>query len=455
MTRLTRHAVFAQAWPIILGQALVPMVGIVDAAVIGHSGDAAALAGVALGATVINLLFWTFGFLRMGVTGLTSQARGAGDATEVIATLARSLLLAGLIGGLLLALSPMIAPLAFSLLSASPAVARSGEAFVHARLFGAPGALCFYAINGWLLGLGRTRSALGVQILFNGVNIGLDLLFVRGFGLGAAGVGFGTALAEWSALASGLVACRRVLGPAWRVQVSALGRRTLFALDPMKRLMAVNTDIMIRTLALLLLFTWFANAGSRLGAAPLAANHILMQMVSISAFVLDGFAFTAEARVGMAIGAGSRTDLKRAIRLTGEFSLAGGALFSLLIWIGGDAFIGLITRDAATRLTAGAMLPFCALVPMIGAPSWLLDGIFIGATRGKELRNAALFATLAYLATDWRLRSWGNDGVWIALLLSYLYRAISLGVYLPKLLRQAGGASTRASEPIAAAGSKA
>jgi len=289
MTRLTRRAVFAQAWPITVGQALVPMVGIVDAAVIGHTGDATALAGVALGATVITLIFWTFSFLRMGVTGITSQAQGAGDTIEVMATLVRSVLLGGLIGLLLLAASPLIVPFAFDILSASPAVAHTGKTFVHARLFGAPGALGFYAINGWLLGLGRTRLALGVQIVLNGVNIGLDLLFVWGFGLGAAGVGFGTALAEWSALLVGLLACRRVLGPAWREQLAGLTRCTLLALAPMKRLIAVNTDIMIRTLALLALFTWFANAGSRLGAVPLAANHILMQLVSVSAFMLDGF----------------------------------------------------------------------------------------------------------------------------------------------------------------------
>src|SRR5579859_7737689 len=259
MTRLTRRAVFAQAWPITVGQALVPMVGIVDAAVIGHTGDATALAGVALGATVITLIFWTFSFLRMGVTGITSQAQGAGDTIEVMATLVRSVLLGGLIGLLLLAASPLIVPFAFDILSASPAVAHTGKTFVHARLFGAPGALGFYAINGWLLGL--------------------DLLFVWGFGLGAAGVGFGTALAEWSALLVGLLACRRVLGPAWREQLAGLTRCTLLALAPMKRLIAVNTDIMIRTLALLALFTWFANAGSRLGAVPLAANHILMQLV--------------------------------------------------------------------------------------------------------------------------------------------------------------------------------
>ncbi len=441
MTPLTRRAVFEQAWPIILGQAFVPLVGIVDAAVIGHTSDAAALAGVALGSTIINLIFWTFGFLRMGVTGLTSQAHGAGDLAEVSATLSRSLMLAGLIGCVLLALSPLLVPLALHLFAAPASVARTGHDFVQARLFGAPGALGFYAINGWLLGLGRTRLALAVQIVMNGVNIALDLFFVWGLGLGVTGVGIGTALAEWSALLCGLLACRRVLGAGWHIHITRPQGRSLFALAPMKRMIAINTDIMIRTLALLALFTWFANAGARLGAVPLAANHILMQFVGISAFVLDGFAFTAEARVGAAVGAGSPDDFKRAARLTGEFSLAGGLLFSVLIWMTGDAFVRLITQDAATRATAAAMLPFCALIPVLGAPSWLLDGIFIGATRGRALRNAAVAVTLAYLATDWWLRPWGNIGVWIALLASYVYRAISLGIFLPALLRQIGGAS--------------
>ena len=446
MSVLTRAAVFAQAWPIILGQALVPLVGIVDAAVIGHTGDAATLAGVALGATIINLIFWTFGFLRMGVTGFTAQAHGRGDGAEVTATLLRSLVLGGGIGLVLLALGPLIAPLALGIMAAPPDVARDGHGFVAARLFGAPGALAFYAINGWLIGLGRTRLALGVQIVMNGVNIALDLLFVRGFGLGATGVGLGTALAEWSALACGLVACRRILGPDWRAGIAAMERGSLFALAAMKRLVAVNADIMVRTLALLILFTWFTNAGARLGAVPLAANHVLMQFVSISAFVLDGFAYTAEARVGMAVGAGSLPAFRRAVRLTGEFTLAGGALFSALIWLAGDSLVMLITRDPATRAMAAAMLPFCALVPLLGAPGWLLDGIFIGATRGKVLRNAAVAVTLAYLATDWSLRPWGGAGMWIALLSSYVLRALSLAACLPALI-----ASFPASRPPARA----
>ena len=413
----------------------MPLVGIVDVAVIGRTGDAGALAGVALGASVINLVFWTFGFLRMGVTGITAQASGAGDDLEVAATILRALLLGIGLGILLLLLSPAIVPTAVHLMSAPPSAAESARAFVTARFFGAPGALGFYAINGWLIGMGRTRHALACQIVMNGVNIAADLLLVGVFGMGASGVGIGTAVADWSALAAGLLAVRRVLGSnGWR-RLFANPRSELFALQSLRRLVAVNVDIMIRTVALLLLFAWFARSGARLGAVTLAANHVLMQFIAVSAFVLDGFAFTAEARVGAAMGAGSRSRLWRAIRLTGEFSLAGGLVFSGLIWLAGGLLVDLITRDPAIRVRAIAMLPFCALIPLLGVPSWLLDGIFIGATRGRVLRNAAVLVTTAYLATDYLLRGLGDVGVWLALLASYGYRALALGVCLPKLLR--------------------
>jgi MATE family multidrug resistance protein len=427
--------VFAQAWPIILGQALIPLVGVVDVALIGRSGDAGALAGVALGAAVINLVFWTFGFLRMGVTGMTAQAHGAGDGEGVTATLLRALVLGVGVGLLLLLLSPAIVPATLALLSAPPNAAGPAHSFTAARFLGAPAALGFFVINGWLIGLGRTRLALGCQIAMNGINISLDILFVGPCEMGALGVGIGTAIAEWSALAAGILAVRHVLGRGWWHRLFHEHWSTLFSLHGLRPLVAVNIDIMIRTLALLLLFSWFARAGAQLGAVQLAANHILMQLIGVSAYVLDGFAFTAEARVGAAVGAGSRSALLRAIRLTGEFSLLGGLTFCVLFALTGGGLINLVTADPAIRAQAMAMLPYCALIPLLGVPSWLLDGIFIGATRGLILRNAAILATCAYLATDYALRGFGEVGVWSALLASYLYRALSLGVCLPHVLR--------------------
>jgi MATE family multidrug resistance protein len=424
---LTRRSIFAQAWPIMLGQTTVPLVGLVDVAVIGRTGDAAALAGVALGTTIINFLFWSFGFLRMGMTGMTAQAQGAGDSAEVDAMLARGVAVGLGFGAILFALQLLLIPAAFGLLAGGPEVDASAGPYVAARFLGAPASLAVFAVNGWLLGLGRSRSALALQIVMNLVNAGLDILFVWHFGMGARGVGLGTACAEWTALVTGLLMVRPHLHGL---------RNRASLLDPaaLRRLFAVNADIMIRTVALLILFAWLTNAGARLGAVSLAANQVLLQAVALVAFVLDGFAFTAESRVGQAIGGKSRADLVRAIRLTGEFSFGFAALACVAILLAGQPAIAFLVTNQEVRGTAGALLPFVAFLPLIGTPAWLLDGIFIGATAGRALRNAAILSTALYIATDLLLRPWGLAGLWIAFVISYFYRAAALGAHFPRLL---------------------
>ena len=436
---LTRRAVFAQAWPIMLGQASVPLVGIVDTAVIGRTGDAVALAGVALGATVIGLVFWTFGFLRMGMTGLTAQAEGSGDRTEVEALLLRALAVGLVMGAILLALAWPLREAALALLSADAGVDAEAAGYMQGRFYGAPAALAVYAMTGWLLGLGKTRHALALQIVMNLANIALDIAFVWGLGLGAFGVGIGTASAEAVALVTGLLLVRQVTGTGLPGVLRRTPRRLLTDRARLLRLFAVNRDIMIRTIALLISFVWFANAGARLGAEMLAANHVLLQFVTLAAFILDAFAFTAEERVGHAVGKASRPAFLRAVRLTGEFSLASGALMALAFLALGSTAIDLLTTDAAVRAIARSYLPFVALVPLLGMPSWLLDGVFIGATRGRALRNAAILATTCYIVLDLLLRPAGNLGVWLAMLTSYLLRAGGLALYLPALLRDLRG----------------
>lgn len=432
---LSRRAVFAQAWPIMLGQASIPLVGLVDTVVIGRTGDAAALAGVALGATVISLVFWSFGFLRMGMTGMTAQADGAGDGREVEALLVRGLAIGGAIGAVLLLLLWPLRELAFALFAGGEATTVEARAYVTMRFCGAPAALAVFAVTGWLFGIGRTRAALALQLVMNAANVVFDVALVVGLGMSAAGVGLGTALAEWVALATGLLVVARIAGAGPLALARRIGAADLWNREALRRLFAVNRDLMIRTVALLLLFAWFTNAGARLGAVVLAANHVLMQFVSVAAFVLDAFAFTAEARVGQAIGARSRERFMRAVRLTAEFSLAAGALLAILFWAGGEALIAFITTDADVRETAARYLPFAALVPLIGVASWMLDGIFIGATRGRALRNAGIAATVLYVGTDLALRPLGPLGVWLALWAAYFYRAGGLALAMPALVR--------------------
>jgi MATE family multidrug resistance protein len=427
---LTRRAVLAQAWPIMLGQASVPLVGLVDTAVIGRTGDAAALAAVALGGTIVNFALWTFGFLRMGMTGLTAQAHGAGDDKETAALVARGLLLGLGCGVAILGVQALLVPAALGLMAGGGALDAAARAYVEARLIGAPAALAVYAVVGWLFGRGRTRAALAIQLVLNLANVALCALYVWHLGWGVAGVGLATATADWLSLLLALA----IAAPALR------GWRDPHLLDPaaLRRLFAVNGDIMLRTIALLAMFAWFANAGARLGPERLAAQQVLMQFVAVAAFVLDGFAFTAESRVGQAIGARSRPAVERAIRLTGEFALASAALFALLILAAGGQGIALLTTNPAVRALARDGLAFVALVPIVGVPAWMLDGIFIGATAGRALRDAAILATLLYVATDLALRPLGAHGVWLALIASYVWRALALGWRLPALLAKVG-----------------
>ncbi len=424
---LTRGAIFAQAWPIMLAQATIPLVGVVDTAVIGRTGDATALAAVALGVAIVNFLVWAFGFLRMGITGLVAQARGGSKDGEVNALLARGVLLGGLLGLGLFALQWLIVPGALALMASGETLDREAAGFIHARLWGAPALLAVYSINGWLLGMRRTRSALVLQLVMNSVNMAANIALVWGADMGVRGIGYGTALAEWTALATGLWLTRDV----WRRPPH---RDTILDRAALARLFAVNRDLMIRTIALLTLFTWFTNAGARLGAEELAAQQVLMQFVSITAFVLDGFCFTAEERVGSAIGAHSRADFLRAVRLVGEWCLLAALAFTGLILLVGDPLVAMLTTNEGVRAAARPLLWFVAFVPLIGLASWLLDGVFIGATEGRALRNAAIFATAAYITTDLALRPLGATGVWLALLAGYAWRALALGFYWPRLL---------------------
>ncbi|MEM6625915.1 MAG: MATE family efflux transporter [Pseudomonadota bacterium] len=433
--RLTRRQVWAQSWPIMAALASTPMVGVVDTAVIGRTGDTNALAAVALGATIIGFIFWAFGFLRMGATGLTAQAYGAKDISEVQSLLARSALVGFALGMMILVVSPLLDIGAFALLSAETAVETTAATYTQARFWGAPAALMVYGATGWLLGLGRSRETLILQLFTNAANAGFDVLFVWRFDMGAAGVGAGTALAEWLAAGLAAVICLRVVARQGGWASGALSWSAIAAPERLRRMAVVNSDIMVRTLALLLLFAWFTNSGARLGETQLAANHVLLQLLAISAFALDAFAFTAEARVGAAVGAGSIADLRRAIRLTSEFAITAGAGLSALMFLAGGPVIDYLIRAPDAAQIAKAYLPLAALVPLLGAPAWMLDGVFIGATRSRELRNSAILATGLYIALDLSLRGHGNLGVWLAMTASYGLRAAPLAFFYPRIER--------------------
>lgn len=423
---LTRRRTLALAWPIILAQAATALTGIVDTAVMGLYGDKADLAAVAIAAAAFGFIYWGFGFLRMATTGLTAQASGAGEPAEARAVMLRAMGLGAALGLLLMVLFPLLRWGALAVFQAEPHVEALARDYFNARIWGAPALLMSYAVTGWLIATGQTRRLLAVQVVMNAVNAVLDAWFVAGLGWGPGGIGAGTAIAEWVALGFGLLLVRGAFRAPARL------------LDParLRALFTANRDIMIRTLALVFAFTWFVRAGTTVGTAETAGNQVLLQFITVSAFVLDSFAFVAEKEVGEAYGARDPARLKRAMRITSELALASGVAIALVYFTSGTAIIETFIRDPEARAAALAFLPFCAVVPLIGMPAWQLDGIFLGATRGHALRNAGLLSTTLYVATDLVLRPlFANYGIWAAFLALYVYRALCLGAYLPGLIR--------------------
>ena len=424
---LTRADVARKAWPIILANASVPLLGLVDTAVIGHYGSTTDLGALALGALLFNFIYWSFGFLRMSTTGFVAQADGAGDAAEVRAALARPLLMGLALGVCIWLLQWPLAAGWFAMMDASAAVAGTGAEYFAARVWGAPAALALYALCGALVGLGHGRALLGVQLLLNGLNAGLDVYLAGILGLGARGIGLGTAVAEWTTCVVAALVVWRILRARHVDGEPFLPWARIGDRDRLRRTLAANGDIMVRTLCLLAGFAWFARQGAALGDSTLAANHLLLQLVSFSAFFLDGFAYVAEAQVGAAVGARDRGGLRRAVRLTSELAVATAALLAAALWLAGIPLVDLLTSLADVGAVARAHLPWVALYVLLSVAAFQLDGVFIGATRTRQMRNAGLVSLAVFLAAaSPATAAWGNHGLWAAFVLFVVARALAL-----------------------------
>ncbi|MDH3230917.1 MAG: MATE family efflux transporter [Alphaproteobacteria bacterium] len=428
--------IWALAGPIILSNVTIPLLGMVDTAVVGHLPDPRYIGGVAIGALIFNFVYWGFGFLRMGTTGPTAQAWGAGDAAEIRAVLARALLLALGLGVVLLIVQGPVGALAFRLLHASAEVEGEGAAYYAVRIWGAPAALANYVLLGWFFGLQNARWPLVLQIFMNGLNIALDLVFVMGLGWGVEGVAAATLIAEYAALGLGLVLVAKRLGMlgeghAWGHILE--GAR-------FRRMLAVNRDIFIRTLLLITSFALFTDRSATLGDVTLAANAVLLNLVSVSAFALDGFAHAAEALVGGAVGRRSRADLAGAVRATMRWGGIAAVITAAAFAAAGGLMIDLLTTIPEVRFLARAYLPWAVAMPLISVWCYLFDGIFLGATRTHEMRNAAILTTALYVAALWILLPlWGNHGLWLALVCMNALRGLTLAAYYPRLARGVAG----------------
>ncbi len=419
-TRLTHRRVLKIAAPIVLANATIPLLGLVDTGVVGQIGRAAPIGAVGIGAVILTAIYWIFGFLRMGTTGLTSQAAGAGDRGEVNALLMRVLLMAGAAGLALILLQVPLMWAAFQISPASGEVESLARGYMQIRIFSAPAAIAIFGLTGWLIALERTRAVLMLQLLMNGLNLLLDLWFVLGLDWGVSGVAVATFTAEWSGLLLGLWLCRD--GFAGQVSWARI-----FDAKRLRRMIGVNGDIMIRTVLLQVAFMSFLFLGAGLGDVTLAANQVLLQFLHITAYALDGFAFAAETLVGQAVGAKKQGELRRAAVLTSLWGVVIVVGLTVVFALAGRPVIWLMTTAPDVRAAASSYLIWLIAAPIIGISSWMLDGIFIGATRTGDMRRAMIWSVAVYGLAVWiLLPAWGNNGLWAALMVFFIARAVTL-----------------------------
>lgn len=419
---VTHRGILAIAVPMTLAFLTTPLVGVVNLGVIGQLGDAAMVGGVSIGALVFDIVFVTFNFLRTGTTGLVAQAYGAGDRREVAATFVRALILAISIGIVVLVLEGPLLWASLAAIGGSEAVQTATAHYWHVRVLAMPFALTNYVVLGWLIGRGHAGYGLFLQVVLNGLNMALSYLLVHEYGLGVAGVGWASATAETVTALVGGVVVLALMGEQRR-----LTRALILDGSAFRRMVAVNRDIMIRSFALLFAFGFFTARSAAAGDVILAANEILMNLIMLGAFFLDGMAAAAEQFAGRALGARYRPAFARALKLTVWWGFGIACFVSLVLWFGGTAIIDWMTTNDAVRAAGKNYLIYAALVPIAGTLAYQMDGIFIGATWSVDMRNMMLLSVAVYLIVWWLLTPpLGIDGLWIALLVFVAVRGATL-----------------------------
>ncbi len=425
---VTHRKVWSLAGPIILSNISVPLVGAVDTAVVGHLPEPHYIGAVALGALIFSFLYWGFGFLRMGTTGFVAQAYGAGDWRHLSDTLIRVLLLALALGLLTILLGWPLIDFALYLLDSSAAVENLAMDYAHIRIWSAPAVLCTYAFTGVFIGMHNMRAAFVLLLVLNISNMLLDVLFVLGFDWDVEGVALASLIAEYLAMMVGFFLLRHQI----KIAMQRYDLTRLLDREALLKLFQANSNIFIRTLCLLFAFSYFTAMGAKQGEVILAANAILLHLQSIMAYGLDGFATAAEALAGSAYGAGKRRIFRRAVFLSSFWGALLALLTGLIYLLLGEQIIGLFTSIDAVAEAALQFLPWMVVAPIISIWSFQLDGIFIGTSHTREMRNAMIVSLLAYLALlQWTIPAFGNHGLFLGLMFFMIIRALSLLFYFP------------------------
>jgi len=428
------------AIPIILSNVTVPLVGAVDTAVTGHMDSPEPIAAVALGASIFSLVFWTFGFLKMGTSGSIAQAYGADDEVTISLTIARSLIIAAVLGIVLIALHGLLLDAALRIVGGEAKIEQLTREYFSIRVWSAPATLANYVLTGTLIGLQRMRSVFAFQLLLNCTNVALDLLFVPVLGYGIEGVAAASVISEYVALALVLYLIRQQLKLAANTATAAALREPA----PLKRLLKLNGDIFLRTLLLVSCFFYFNASSGKFSSTVFAANVILMQLLHICAYALDGFAHAAETLAGQAWGGvtrggkinrdESRQQFYSVIRASTQQAMLTAVIMSAVLYLTGPAILRLFTNQIDVLTEANSLLPWMLVLPFLSVWCYQLDGIFIGTTHSREMRNAMIISAALYFGlTSVLIPLLGNTGLWLTFSLFMVIRAVTLYLYYPRI----------------------
>ena len=421
------------AVPSIISNITVPLLGLIDVTIVGHLGAAAYIGAIAVGGMLFNIIYWIFGFLRMGTSGMTSQAYGKHDLDEVARLLLRSVGVGLLIAIILVTLQYPIRKLAFTFIQTTEEVERLATLYFRICIWGAPAMLGLYGFAGWFIGMQNSRFPMYIAITQNIVNIAASLCFVYLFHMKVAGVAWGTLTAQYAGFLMALLLWRRYYGGlkkhvAWHEVLKK---------EAMLRFFQVNRDIFLRTLCLVIVTLFFTSAGAAQGEIVLAFNTLLMQLFTLFSYIMDGFAYSGEALVGKYVGANNRLALYRTVRQLFIWGVGLSTGFTLLYFFGGKSFLGLLTNETSVIREAGNYFYWVLAIPLTGFAAFLWDGIFIGATATRQMFYSMLVASGSFFLVYYSLHEWmGNHALWLAFIVYLSLRGIMQATLSRKILYQ-------------------
>lgn len=414
--------ILALAIPAIVANITTPLLSLVDVAIVGHLGSAAYVGAIAVGGSMFSMIYWLFGFLRFGTSGITAQTLGRGERELATLPLQRSLLIALASGVAIIALQGVLGHAVLRFLDPDPATERIAATYFGILVWGAPAVLATYSLTGWYVGMQDTRTPMWVSLLINVVNIGMSLLLVYHFHLGITGVAVGTLTAQWTGCLTGLGVC--TLGRRYRGYPRSGLRRVMHGGELM-RFFKVNADIFLRTVCLIAVTVWFTRAGAAQGPVTLAANSVLLQFFMFFSYLMDGFAFAGEALCGVAWGAGNRPLLSLQIRKLLGWGLALALLFTAIYAAGGEAMVCLLTDSEQVRAHAVRYLWWACAVPLSGFLAFTWDGILTGVTHTRLMvASMAVATTLFFGLYAWLSPVWGNHALWGAFIVYLVTRGV-------------------------------